>query len=158
MIEIRKNFLEKNVLDNINKTITSFDFPWYYSGITNREDKNKQFFHSFYFNSNINSNYFDLIRPILHELKPVCLFRIKLNLLPKTDKIIEHEYHTDVDNDKIITSILYLNTNNGYTKFKDKKIKSEENKLVTFPSNLKHHGTTCTNANERLVLNIMYVK
>ena len=39
----------------------------------------------------------------------------------------------------------------------DKKIiKSKANRVVTFPANVKHTGTTCTDKNERIVLNINY--
>lgn len=158
MIKIEKNFLDTGVLQNIKNAVMQTTFPWYYCGITNAEDKNKQFYHTFYHNNHINSEHYDLVRPILIKLKPVVIMRIKLNLLLKTPKIIEHDDHTDVDSKSITSSILYLNTNNGYTRFKNRKIISEENKLVTFPSAVKHHGTTCTDADERLVLNIMYVK
>jgi hypothetical protein len=148
-IKIENQFLEKNILENFKNTIFSNDFPWFYGHITNIQDINKQFSHIFYKNSEINNPYyseinspfFDLIKPILSKIKPISLIRVKLNLLIKTNKIIEHQYHTDLDNNKVTTSILYLNTNNGYTRFEDIKIKSEENKLLTFPSNLKHSGT-----------------
>jgi len=35
-------------------------------------------------------------------------------------------------------------------------IKSEKNRLVIFPANVKHTGTTCTDKDERIVLNINY--
>ena len=55
------------------------------------------------------------------------------------------------------TSILYLNTNDGYTIFEDgTKIESVENRLVTFDSHIKHSGTSCTNQKVRLVLNMNY--
>ena len=82
--------------------------------------------------------------------------RVKLNLLTKTNEIVEHDYHKDSESSDALTSILYLNTNNGYTRFKDKNIKSEANTLITFPSATFHSGTTCTDEGFRLVLNIVY--
>ena len=58
---------------------------------------------------------------------------------------------------KCKTAILYINTNNGITIFETgEEIKSEENKIVMFPSNLKHTGTTHTDEKVRVVLNINY--
>jgi len=65
--------------------------------------------------------------------------------------------HTDVS---VIctTGIFYLNTNNGETIFENgERVKSVENTFVTFPSNLRHTGTTNTcNAAYRVVLNFNY--
>ena len=53
-----------------------------------------------------------------------------------------------------ITSILYLNTNDGYTEFEDgTKIESIENRWVSFPEDTKHRGTSCTNERVRVVIN-----
>ena len=54
--------------------------------------------------------------------------------------------------------ILYLNTNNGYTKFEDgTKVISEENKLIIFDAGQKHSGTTNScDAPYRLVFNLNY--
>ena len=55
------------------------------------------------------------------------------------------------------TSIFYINKCNGYTKFKNgKKFKSEENKLIEFNSKFEHTGSSCTDENRRIVLNINY--
>ena len=84
------------------------------------------------------------------------LIRVKLNLLTKTPEIIEHDYHRDNESSNALTSILYLNTNNGYTRFKDQNVKSQANTLLTFPSATFHSGTTCTDKDFRLVLNVVY--
>ena len=58
-----------------------------------------------------------------------------------------------------MTAILYINTNDGYTVFEDgTKIDSVANRICIFPYYLKHSGTTCTNANRRIALNINYVR
>ena len=55
------------------------------------------------------------------------------------------------------TSILYLNTNDGYTQFENgTKIESIENRLITFPLSYRHTGTTCTNQPFRAVINFNY--
>ena len=37
-----------------------------------------------------------------------------------------------------------------------KLLKVKKNRLVIFPANVKHTGTTCTDKDERIVLNINY--
>ena len=90
----------------------------------------------------------------------VSLLRIKANLLYKTSKIIKHGYHTDFEPDlNNKTSIFYVNTNNGYTSFKNgRKVKSKENTLVEFDSKLEHSGTTCTDKEYRMIINFNYYK
>ena len=47
--------------------------------------------------------------------------------------------------------------NDGYTYFEDgKKIKSVENRLTKFDNITYHSGTTCTDNNKRVVININY--
>jgi hypothetical protein len=156
-IERKENFVDENCLDVLLKQIQVSSFPWYICSIDTNYDKFKQFCHIFYINKKINSDYIKLIEPILNNIKYKNLHRVKLNLIPKTNKIVEHPFHTDSGSDKLTTSLFYLNTNNGYTKFKNKKIiKSKRNRLVTFASNMLHHGTSCTNEEFRLTLNIVY--
>ena len=103
------------------------------------------------------------------------IWRIKANLLTKTPNIIENEFHVDMGrvykdgveidssggHKKLLkqstTSIFYVNTNNGYTKFEDgTKIESVANRLVSFSSNMKHKGTSCTDEKIRVVINFNY--
>ena len=161
MIEITDNYLEDKYLIDVNNFVLSNNFDWYLQGVTTDDDiKHKQFVHIFYKNNNFTSIHKELIYPILDKINPLCIFRIKLNLLTKTNTIIEHPFHHDHTSKNLTSSIFYLNKNNGYTKFKHlkNKISSKANRLVTFKSNELHHGTTCTDENFRLVLNIVYVK
>ena len=74
------------------------------------------------------------------------------------------KYHVDFDkdllanHDQTTTSILYLNTNNGGTKFKetDEFVQSKKNRLVSFPTNTYHAGVWSTDAKLRYVLNMTY--
>ena len=92
----------------------------------------------------------------------VFILRIKANLLMRTSEIIPHSFHTDYKitsnrYDKVTTSIFYINSNDGYTEFEDgTKIESVSNRLVTFPHNMKHRGTTCTDKPFRMVINFNY--
>ena len=89
--------------------------------------------------------------------------RIKFNSIPKAEKIITHGFHQDIYFDESLTedgvksAILYMNSNDGFTVFENgTKVKSIANRLVKFPSTLKHSGTTCTDCQRRVALNIVY--
>ena len=68
------------------------------------------------------------------------------------------EWHSDFTNatskDKV--AVYYVNTNNGYTIFKNKKIKSEKNKIVIFDGNTKHKVKYQTDKDTRMVINCNY--
>jgi hypothetical protein len=158
-----KNFLSEEEFLNLQKNILGDYFPWYYNSyvINEKIDNFFQFTHIFYSNYSIQSNYFNIISPLIEKINPKAIIRIKANLLTKTDKIIEHGFHIDTDEEtnKIKTAIFYCNTNNGYTKFKNNDIiNSEENKLIEFDSNNYHTGTSSTDKNIRVVINLNYYK
>jgi hypothetical protein len=157
-MKIINNFLKKEEFKKIQLMFFDQFFPWYIQdGVNLSNDGHRQFCHTFFAPKlYVNSPYFNLIVPILEKLKIKSLIRIKANLIYKSSKIIEHGYHTDFNYENT-TAIFYINTNNGYTKFKNKKIcKSEENKLVYFDSKLEHTGSTCTDEDFRIVLNLNY--
>jgi len=105
------------------------------------------------------SNYSNFIQPLLTKLNARFIFRLKANLRPRTNQIVHSNYHIDMDLNQQ-TAIFYLNTNDGYTRFKDPSIpdvQSVANRLVTFDGSLQHCGTSCTDQNVRVLLNINYI-
>ena len=59
--------------------------------------------------------------------------------------------------ENVTTSILYMNTNNGWTEIQGGgKIDCVENRAVTFNSNLMHSGYTCTDQKRKIVINFNY--
>ena len=94
------------------------------------------------------------------KIDPKCLLRVKANLQMRTTEIRENGFHWDYPVDKFVgakTSIFYINSNDGYTEFKDgTRIESVANRLVTFPLHMEHRGTTCTDKPFRLVINFNY--
>jgi len=156
-IKIIDNFLNKDDLNNLKNQFLSNNFPWYFQkGIAFENDEDFQYTHIFFNHNKINSDYFNLLEPFLSLLNIKSIVRIKLNLTTKENKIKKFKFHTDFDfNCK--TAIFYLNTNNGKTVFKNKKeIESVENRIVIFPSNFEHTGTTHTDTQYRVVLNLNY--
>ena len=156
-MKIINNVLTNEEFLKIEDTLTSAFFPWFITKGILVGQKNYQFTHAFYQNLSISSNEFGLISPIIKILNPSAIIKIKANLLTKAEKIIEHGMHTDVEKENSKTAVYYVNTNNGYTKFKNgKKINSQANTLVIFNSNIEHTGTTCTDEDYRIVLNFNY--
>ena len=107
------------------------------------------------------------LHSILDLVDPISILRIKANLLTRTPNIVKNTFHVDIDNlenssetiKQWTTSIFYMNTNNGYTKFEDgTKVESVANRFISFPANLKHTGTSCTDEKTRVVINFNYFK
>ena len=172
-MKIEDNFLEQNIFNALQTFIIS-KLDWYYhGGIDYEGEKGKkfQFIHMFYSNKMPTSLLTEQMNPILEIINPISIWRIKANLLTRTPNIIENEFHVDmgdVSKEKLkqwTTSIFYINTNNGYTEFQDgriamenTKVESVANRMVTFPTNLKHRGTSCTDEKRRIVINFNYFR
>ena len=183
-MKIEDNFLDQKIFDELQAFMIGWNFDWYYNAGANIEyvdsdgvisvipdplnNLNFMFFHVFYLQdrpcSPCSSNFDNLI-PILDKILPMSLWRIKANLLTRSSNIIENEFHVDIgviSEEKLkqwTTSIFYMNTNNGYTEFEDgTKVESVANRLVKFPANLKHRGTSCTDEKTRVVINFNYFK
>ena len=160
MFKIEDNYLNESDHLILKTIMESNEFPWFYTkGKVKKTDKPKlfdyQFNHIFYINNNINSNFFNHLNPILDKLKPLSLIRIKANLNPPTEKLIESDYHTDKDF-KCKAAVYYVNDNDGYTMIDKEKILSKKNRMVLFNANQKHFGTNSTNCNNRMVINFNY--
>ena len=95
--------------------------------------------------------------PILDELQSLGFLRIKLNCTLNTQDPEPSQYHTDFPGDSH-TAIYYINTNNGYTQFEHdgSQVNSIANRIVMFPSNLKHRGVSTTDTPFRMVMNLNY--
>ena len=161
-MQIIDNFLDKSDLNILKSTVLNSSFPWYFNDFilergskTCNEVYNYQFTHSF-FTTNKRSDFFHLIEPCFKKLSIRTLLRVKANLTPRADKNIIQGMHTDFEYD-CLTSIFYINTNNGYTQIKNgQKIKSVENRMVIFKSSTLHSSVTCTDKKIRCVINFNY--
>tara|TARA_R100001015_G_C4457255_1_gene45344 strand:+ start:65 stop:550 length:486 start_codon:yes stop_codon:yes gene_type:complete len=160
MYKVIDNYLDVDQHLILKTIMESNEFPWFYTkGKSKSTDKPKlfdyQFNHIFYINNNINSNFFNYLNSILDKLKPLSLIRIKANLNPPLEKIVETAYHKD-QNFKCKAAIYYVNDNDGYTVINKEKVLSKKNRIVLFNANQKHFGTNSTNCNNRMVINFNY--
>ena len=158
--------LPRQEFDNIKKAIFNNNhFPWYfYNHVNTPGDSHFQFIHIFFGAFKNNSSAADLMLPIYKMLNARAVLRAKANLLTRTEKIVEHGFHMDhvYEDDTPVeckNAVLYLNTNNGYTVFKKgkKKVFSKENRLLMFDNTEMHSGSSCTDEDTRVVININYV-
>ena len=162
--EIIDNFLEADDFYKIRDVLMGPYFEWYFNDyVVQEKDKGAnqyQFIHSFYRYHTPTSNYFEILNPILLKINASALIAIKANLNPRTENNFEHGYHVDYENSSLghRTALFYLNTNDGYTLFEDgTKVKSVENRFVSFKTSIKHTGSTCTDKNARVVINFNYI-
>tara|TARA_R100001460_G_C3438862_1_gene163193 strand:+ start:14 stop:493 length:480 start_codon:yes stop_codon:yes gene_type:complete len=156
-MNIYKNFIDKKICKQINNTMLGVSFPWFYR--KNQTGKDSSFLnHVFFTNNKLNSNFYYLIEPLIKKLNPNKLINIRANLCLK--RPMKSNWHSDFDNlkptPKSKTAIYYVNTNNGYTVFKNKKVKSEANKIIIFNGDTKHKVKYQTDRDTRIVINFLY--
>ena len=153
-MEIIDDFLPKKEFEYLEEIILSTYFPWNYIGRQSYEetDDSFQFQHTFYREGESPVfHYKRKIEPILEKLGGT-LIRAKAVLTPKTENPRFSGFHIDFPN--MTTATYYLNTNNGYTEFRDgSRIESISNRMLVFDSNLEHQGITCTDKKIRVLIN-----
>ena len=156
------NFLNVKLFDNLSKLFMGNDINWHYNRSVNGFDLSSeenlndfQFTHTIFKDHIIYSQAFTHLEPILKLLDVKSLIRIKANLTTKTDVIYEHGMHVDTIYD-CHGAIMYINTNNGYTKIGEEKVQSVANRLVRFNPRIPHTGSTSTDSQTRVVLNFNF--
>jgi hypothetical protein len=176
-IQIIDNFLPKKEFMQLQGLMMSHHIPWNYSdavvgptadwlgekrGTTN-DNYDFQFTHCFYMDNEWlphAKDTYQILGPTLQLLDPACLVRIKANLVPRTPEKVTHGFHVDHEHllDKMKIAVLYINTNNGQTLFKNgQSVDSVANRIVIFNGDMLHSGTTTTNRKVRCVINFNYI-
>tara|TARA_B100000287_G_scaffold173092_1_gene163277 strand:- start:242 stop:724 length:483 start_codon:yes stop_codon:yes gene_type:complete len=155
-VEVIDNFFPSNEFTAIQSLFLGNSIDWHWNDHRVRPgDGGYQLTSMFCSQEGYPTPNFNLIEPFLYKLKCKEVFRIKANLTFRTLFHRGGGYHIDFPN--VITSILYINTNNGYTKFqKGGKVKSVANRMLVFDSNLKHQAVSCTDQMRRVVVNFNY--
>ena len=172
-IQIVDNFLSSYESDNLIKTFdgkidgywASELFPWTFINDLNGEE----YLGNYYFNKILMKNYevpsknasywMPLFEPLIKRIGCRNIFRLKVNLYPRTHRRVHHSPHIDYEsNSGLRTALYYVNTNNGFTFFDGtrSKVKSKENRIAFFDGSNKHHSTTPTDCNYRVTINVDY--
>lgn len=158
-ITVLDNYLKKEDYINLREVLESNKFPWFFYPLTSQKTEdifNYQFNHVFYRDDMPNSVYFDILKPLIKQIKPISLFRVKANLNPISHKLVKFDKHVDQTYFKCKAAIYYVNDNNGYTVIEKKKIQSKSNRMVFFDTNVQHYGTNSTNCKNRMLINFNY--
>ena len=166
------NFLPDYQFKLLSSIILGDEFSWYWNDkILEPEDKyynpkDYQFTHTFFDRdppvNGESSIYYELIKnsSIFSLLGVNQLYKIKANLNVRTHFHRGGGMHEDFESHPNIknTAVYYLNTCNGYTKFKKGgKVKSVANRMVIFDSKLYHEGYCCTDQKRRVVMNFNWI-
>ena len=162
--DIVNNFLTPEEFNPISKLLLSSTFEWYYtSSVAHRDstvEKKSRYFamtHMFYRDHNFRSSYSNLLDPIIKQLDPKALLRIKANLFPSSSSLHNYPFHIDYPYSHK-TAIYTINTNNGFTFFEDKtKVGSKENQMLFFDGSKPHASTTCTDQQVRINIGFNYL-
>ena len=166
---VNDDFLSQQDFEIIRNEITTTEFQWSFSQYVdspNEEPTPGQFVHTVYYGSVPCSEFYNSLVPIIeHKFGISTLYRRKLNLQPRLPESFTYMFHSDLSHDfeediasHWTTAIFYINTNNGYTEFENgAKVESIENRMVVFPAEMKHRGTSCTDKKVRVVINFNYL-
>ena len=169
------NAFDPELIKELKNLFLSHDFPWRLADKVSNEDQVpasicSSYYFTHHFSELLKVDYsnlwmkererdchpFELLNPILKELEPKAIIRIKGNLYPSTSTIEHHNNHQDYQYHHN-AAILYLNTNDGLTILNDSiEVKSVENRLLLFDGSLWHRSTTCTDAMCRININFNY--
>jgi len=170
-IVVEDNFLEKEVFVTLRDIITHDDFKWNYQPSmvnTAEEDTNPGYFSHVIYGQNHDapeSTYWHSFEQVITKLNPIAIYHIRINLNTRMQQTYVSDFHSDTDSvihnpEQWTTSIFYINTNNGYTEFEESgiKIESVANRMVSFPSHIKHAAAMQTDESRRIVINFNYFK
>lgn len=164
-VRVMDNYLERADFEALRAALTAPGFPWERTRILSPSaaahlapEDNVQLVHGFYLHKPgvfHQSPQLPLLRTLLARLAPATLLKIKANRTARRARHIEYGLHVDTRRSGATTAIFHLTTNNGYTLFGDgSRVASVENRLVVFDAATLHTGACCTDAPERLVLNL----
>ena len=164
--EVIDNCLSDYHFKSITNTVLSPDFNWCFNDHVVKEGTGDfQFTHNAFSCKGLAphsdremwSPCYPLFRSVLEKLKASIVYKVKINLRPRTFFHRKSDYHVDGQGPARRTAIYYVNTNNGWTRFKKGgKVKSVANRMVIFDSDLEHSGVSCTDEQRRVVVNFNY--
>lgn len=177
-LTIIDNFLDEKDFLMFNEKLSSNKFPWTKTNIISPDDDpdkygveslfNVQMVHMTYLDikpptrdPGIQSKQFNVFLPLIKKIDPFHLLRIKANLTLNHGKQIGGCYHVDVGDwmGYGMTAVYYLETSNGYTKFKNGNIvESVKNRIAIFPNSWFHDGIRSTDVPYRIVINLNWLE
>jgi hypothetical protein len=194
-LEVIENLLSDSFADKIEDAMVNNDmFPWFFHPHTvdtavegewvldSSTKDSLQFVHSFYHNTKQNSEYLNLVIPVMNVLrerisslsnKQFTMVRIKSNLMIKDPSYPDHCYNVPHKDGNLteLTLLYYVNDSDGETVFFNEyfdgnkmpesvtikhKQKPKKNTAVLFNSNLLHTSSPPKINDQRVVINFVF--
>ena len=166
--EIIDNFLSPEEFEQLRSIVMDKNpiyqqnIGWFYNSFVANENEVQDFKyfymqHLVYLVNIISPPVYEKLIPVFEKLDIKVLSRIKCNLFPNSEKVHEHEMHSDTDYSHM-AAVLYINTCNGYTKLQEDgtKIDSVANRILIFDGSKPHCSTTTNDPTARFTINYNY--
>ena len=139
------NFIDPILFSSIRDTTTGDTFFWFYNDFVNYKPcKGYKFTNEIVKNSNLTNRYFlnylNMIKPVLEKIPHKKLHSVRFNLFLKTFKPKKYIINNHKQNTKV--AILFANNTNGGIEIDNAFIKSTENQLVSFDSDVEYKVVT----------------
>ena len=141
------NFIDPILFSSIRDTTTGDTFFWFYNDFVNyRPCKGYKFTNEIVKNSNLTHrvfiSYLNMVKPVLEKIPHNKLHSVRFNLFTKTLEPQKYLINHHKKNTKV--AILFSNHTNGGIEIDNTFIKSTENKLVSFNSDVEYKIVTPT--------------
>lgn len=162
MRKVINNFLPDNIFEEIRHGVLySETFNWYYNNYVAFQDENDgdfYFNHLLYQNERPESHWcHKILNPLLGALQFNNIIRARVNLYTRKTEQIPNDFHTDNIFPHTV-ALFSLNTNNGYTLFRDgTKYQSVANSMILFDGRYEHASVPQTDEKIRVNVNINLV-
>lgn len=158
-MEIIDNFIEPSIFKKFQyEVMTNLKWSFVNKVASLNDNGLDQFYfvHLLFEDFQVRSPFFDYVsKAIFPKLEVYSIFRMKINLYPRSNSLIKYGTHVD-SNKPHKGAIFYVNTCDGYTGIDSEKIHSVSNRILKFDSSKPHFGTNCTDNHARFTLNINY--
>ena len=144
---IINNLIDPVLFSSIKDTLTGDTFFWFYNNFINyRPCDGYKFTNEIIKDSNLSHslfvNYLNMVKPVLEKIPHKKLHSVRFNLFTKTLEPQKYIINHHKPNTKV--AILFANNTNGGIEIDNTFIKSTENQLVSFDSDVKYKVITPT--------------
>ena len=163
--KVIEKFLPTYKYKQLENVMLGDKFPWYYNKSTDYKDGISMFTHNIFIDGQGVSTIYKDMENILDGLSAHIDFeeivRIKANLYTNRNKELKMGKHKDFSDMKDYYSCVYqLNGNNGKTVIEDGDESHEistsvGNQMLIFDGDTNHYGTTQTDEEARIVINVV---
>jgi len=141
------NFIDPILFSSIRDTTTGDTFFWFYNDFVNyRPCKGYKFTNEIVKDSNLTHrvfmSYLNMVKPVLEKIPHKKLHSVRFNLFTKT--LESQKYLINHHKKESKVAILFSNHTNGGIEIDNTFIKSTENKLVSFNSDVEYKIVTPT--------------